>query len=670
MTLAEIRAALAAEQAATPSYYDFKVERLERDGALWRVTLEAGYVYAEGQRPGAASAQALLDESLDGASAWWGEPHKGGAAVLAVVVEDDQLILQNASGPPPGPGRLIRVYPPRFLDALVAAWDDGDWAARALAAEAALARPAETAAPALTGAPFRWLRSAQRQALALPRWTSSFLWGPPGTGKTTTLGVLLAETLDAEPEARVLLLSTTNQAVDLATVAVDKALEKGRRERWREAVRRLGSRFNPALYAGREHLIPNADRVLLARLARAESERPSARDLEALEAWSRRVAELRAELRAASLAVLRASRLAAMTTARAVATLNTLRELADGAAPPFDLIVFDEASQVPLAQALALMPLGQRCLFAGDPSQLSPVQRAPEREARRWLGRSAFAAMPRRAPSVVLLDEQSRMAAPIGALVGDLYYDGALRVAADAEASPGWLAARRRVLGPAAEDVHVHVEPVARDGAWSAAWRGPVRPESADAIAALVADVLAGGSWQAHEIVVLTPFRAQRALIRQRLEAAGVDGVRVSTVHRAQGSEAAAVLFDPADGSQPFLQTEEAARLVNVALSRAQAKVLLWLSPADRANPLLAPIVRRLRLAGDTREALDLLELARAPDFPANTAGRRVRAGRHVGEVLRVAPDGSRFWLVNERSGAEQEIDAGFWRAKARAAGR
>lgn len=668
MSLAEIRAALAAELAATPSYYDFKVERLERDGALWRVTLEAGYVYAEGQRPGAASAQALLDESLDGASAWWGEPEKGAAAVLAVVVEDDQLILQKASGPPPGPGRLIRVYPPRFLDALVAAWDDGEWAARALAAEAALARPAETAAPSLTGAPFRWLRAAQRQALALPRWTSSFLWGPPGTGKTTTLGVLLAETLDAEPEARVLLLSTTNQAVDLATVAVDKALEKGRRERWRETVRRLGSRFNPALYEGREHLIPNADRALLARLARAESERPPARDLEALEAWSRRVADLRAELRAASLAVLRASRLAAMTTARAVATLKTLRELADGAAPPFDLIVFDEASQVPLAQALALMPLGRRCLFAGDPSQLSPVQRAPEREARRWMGRSPFAAMPRRAPSVVLLDEQSRMAGPIGALVGDLYYDGALRVAADAEASPGWQAARRRVLGPAGEDVHVHVEPVARDGAWSAAWRGPVRPESGDAIVSLVADALAGGTWQAHEIVVLTPFRAQRALIRQRLEAAGVDGVRVSTVHRAQGSEAAAVLFDPADGGQPFLQTEEAARLVNVALSRAQAKVLLWLSPADRANPLLAPIVRRLRLAGDAREAVDLLELARAPDFPAGLAGRRVRAGRHVGEVLRVAPDGSRFWLANERSGAEQEIDAGFWRAKARAA--
>jgi hypothetical protein len=45
MSLANIRAALHAGH----------------DGSLWRVTLEPGYVFAEGQRPGAASAQALLD---------------------------------------------------------------------------------------------------------------------------------------------------------------------------------------------------------------------------------------------------------------------------------------------------------------------------------------------------------------------------------------------------------------------------------------------------------------------------------------------------------------------------------------------------------------------------------------------------------------------------------
>ena len=164
---------------------------------------------------------------------------------------------------------------------------------------------------------------------------------------------------------------------------------------------------------------------------------------------------------------------------------------------------------------------------------------------------------------------------------------------------------------------------------------------------------------------MLTPFRAQRAMLRQRLAAHGVEGVRVSTVHRAQGSEAPVVLFDPADGAQPFLRTEDAERLLNVALSRAQAKVVVWLSAADAANPLLARLVQRLRLGTDAREAVPLLELARAADFPRNALGRKVSAGRHVGEVTRVSPDGRQFSLVNERSGATQVFDVAFWREKA-----
>jgi hypothetical protein len=668
MSLADLRAALDAELAATPEYYDFKVLRSERDGALWRVTLEPGYVYADGQRPGQASAQALLDDSLDGASAWWGAPVKGGASVLAVVAEDDQLVLQNASAPPPGPDCLIRLYPTRFLNAVAEAWWDTPWAERALACLPDLAHPQPVDdGPALTGAPFRWLRAAQRQALSLVRHSSAFLWGPPGTGKTTTLGVLLAEYLDTRPTARVLLLSTTNQAVDLATVAVDKALQKGRRDHCREAVQRLGTRFDAAAYAGREHLIPTADRDLIARLARAEAARPSSRDAAALKAWADRVAALRDALRTSSLQVLQRCRLASMTTTRAAFTLKTLRELAPDGGPPFDLVVFDEASQVSLAHALALMPLGRARLFAGDPQQLSPVLRSTDRGARHWLGRSAFAEKPRQAPSVALLDEQSRMAGPISDLVSELFYDGALHVAADAAALPGWQAARQRALGEVDANTHVHVHRLKTDGAWSAAERGPVRRESAEAIATLVAAALDSGEWRPHELIVLTPFRAQRALIRQRLHARGVsEAVKVSTVHRAQGSEAPVVLFDPADGAQPFLQTEEAQRLVNVALSRAQGKVVVYLSAADAANPLLSPIVQRLRLAGDAREAVPLLDLARQPGFPANALGLRVRAGRHTGEVSRLSPDGQQFWLVNERTGATQLFDTAFWRARAR----
>lgn len=664
MSLADVRAALDAELSATPEYYDFKVLKSEREGSLWRVTLEAGYVFAEGQRPGAASAQALLDDSLDGASAWWGAPAKGGASVLAVVAEDDQLVLQNASTAPPPGGHLIRLYPTRFLKAVTDAWWDTPWAEQALACLPDLSQPQSVnAGPALTGSPFRWLRTAQRQALALVAHSSAFLWGPPGTGKTTTLGVLLAEYLDSRPEARVLLLSTTNQAVDLATLAVDKALQKGRREHCRAGVQRLGTRFDAAAYAGREHLIPTDDADLIARLARVEAARPHARDAMALKAWSDRVAALRDELRAASLKVLRRCRLAAMTTTRAAFTLKSLRDLGAEGEPPFDLVVFDEASQVSLAHALALMPLGRARLFAGDPQQLSPVQRSEDRLAQRWLGRSAFAGMPRSGPSVALLDEQSRMAAPIGDLVSQLFYDGALRVAADTSAD--WQATRRRALGGIAADDHVHLFRVQRDGGWSATQRGPVRRESAEAIAALAVDALAGG-WRPEELIVLTPFRAQRALIRQALSARGLpESLRVSTVHRAQGSEAPVVLFDPADGSQPFLHGEAAQRLLNVALSRAQAKLVVFLSAADAASPFLAPLVHKLRLAGDSRVAQPLIELARQPGFPANAVGRRVSAGRHVGEVARVSADGRQLWLVNAGTGLQQVFDVEFWRNRA-----
>lgn len=654
MSVLDIRSAVGAELEATPEYYDFKVSRSERDGRLWRVTVQPSAVYAEG-----GYARVVLDDSFDGATAWWAGPPKGTADVLTVISEEDQLILRGASSHPPGVDEYLRLYPPRYLDALESGWNDSEWAVKAFECLKDLGEPIEVEANPLSGHTFRWLRKAQRRALKLVNYSSGFLWGPPGTGKTTTLGVLLAEYLQLNPKARVLLLSTTNHAVDQAVVSVDIALQQAGRGTLRSTVKRVGTRFMAGHYEEREHLLPVLDHDLIAKLAKIESERPASSDIAAYCDWSIRLDDVREELRNKAVEVLRTTRLVAMTTTRAAFTLKDLREL-----PPYDLVVFDEASQVGLAQALLLMPLGKARLFAGDPQQLSPVVRSQGRYAQRWLAKSPFSEMRPNSPSVCLLDEQSRMAAPISDLVSHVFYGGKLKVASDALKSAAWISERQVALREFDKTQHVCVVMMTEEGGWSKAYRGPIRYSSAVWLAEMLRDSFQAGLLNPQDVIVLTPFRAQRALLRKQLSEFGVRKVKVSTVHRAQGSEAAVVVFDPVEASGDFLRNDEAARLVNVAISRAKAKLVMALSPRDLDNPLFARIAHRDRLGGDVREAVSLETLMQRPDFPVSALYQRVTIGPHTGEVSRVSADGRSLFLRNEITGAEQTFDLEFWRKK------
>lgn len=652
MSVLDIRSAICQERDATPAYYDFKVLGSVLEGGLCRVTIQ----------PQAAYPKVVLDESLEDAEAWWPKPHKGSAKVLAVVAEEDQIILKGATSRPPVKDGLLRIYPPQYLDALLHCWLDSAWAHQAMVCLQGLDTPVRVAANPLSGHAFRWLRRAQRQALKLVQYSSSFLYGPPGTGKTTTLGVLLAEYLHMNPRARVLLLSTTNHAVDQATVAVDKALEQSKREALRKTIKRLGSRFVASHYVGREHLLPVHDKRLIKQLADLQAQRPSDTELAALSLWKEQVQALEQKLRSQSLEVLRQNRLACMTTTRAAFTLQDLRTL-----PTFDLVVFDEASQVGLAHALALMPLGRSYLFAGDPQQLSPVVRSAATLVQRWLGSSPFSKKPVNGPSVCFLDEQSRMAEPICGLVSHLFYDGLLRVAEGVKDDAKWLATRRREFAGIPPDVHVHTEDVSTEGGWSQTYNGPIRYESADRMGQLVATAVQQDGWDHKDIVVLTPFRAQRALIRRRLREHGVHHVKVSTVHRAQGSEVPVIIFDPVEAANPFLLSDEAKRLMNVAFSRAQAKVVLMHSPGDSANPLIDQAIHRVRLQAGARSVTQIEDLVQNTDFPTCTLGKFVQIGKHLGEVCAISRDGSVLTMRNANTGAEQTFMVNVLRAKGRA---
>lgn len=591
-----------------------------------------------------------LDESLEGARAWWPRPggRGGSAEVLSLVPEQEQLDLWQLSTSLPAVGEAIFLYPPLYLEPLRKAWSNPDWARRAQ--EHAL-RGAEPAPLDLGPAGFPRLRARQLEAWGLVGWRSSFLHGPPGTGKTTTLGALTASLLARLPEARVLLLSTTNGAVDEALFSVDRGLTHLGVAPADRRCKRVGVRFEGTRYQGASHLLPPVDRALLGRRAALERSRPLRDDAAAYAAWRLAMDEVQRGLRQHLLRVAREARLIALTTTHAAFVLDALREL-----PPFDLLLIDEASQVGQAHALGLAPLASRVLHAGDPKQLGPVVQSEHPMARRWL-RSSMFRWAEEGPRSVFLDEQSRMAPAICSLVSNVFYNGQLRVAADASSSPRWLQQRLLPASPGL-DAPFHVERV--DEAGDGPTRGPggsvARPASARALVAWALRLTRAGL-DPQDLLVLTPFRAQRSLLLSLLRDQGLGAVQVSTVHRAQGRERHSVLYDPVDGSSEFLQGDEARRLLNVALSRAQARLVVFLSPRDLATNSLLAQVAAVASGASASAALALLDVVARPGFPARFRGTTVE---HRGRRLTIgdlSEDRRRLRCLDLDSGQERLYD-------------
>src|SRR2546421_3742781 len=192
---ATILAALAEELKQSSKPVQFQVAERVRDGSIWSITVSLGDFGGGG-----------LDETLEGSTAWWPGPPKGAADVLCVVPEDLKIHLRFATGDPPPPGEKLLVYPPRYLEALARCWADEAWSVTCLKW---LDRLLSHNTCDLTRAPARGdtgtaLRPQQLKALGLLGWNVGFLWGPPGTGKTYTLGAMIAQHLVSFPEKRVL----------------------------------------------------------------------------------------------------------------------------------------------------------------------------------------------------------------------------------------------------------------------------------------------------------------------------------------------------------------------------------------------------------------------------------------------------------------------------------
>lgn len=250
-----------------------------------------------------------------------------------------------------------------------------------------------------------------------------------------------------------------------------------------------------------------------------------------------------------------------------------------------DVLVIDEAGQVSLANAIAMGTAARNVVLLGDPMQLAQVSHgnhpafAGASVLEHLLGENNATVTPERG---LFLPRSYRMHPEICRFVSELSYDGRL------VAAPG--CARQRVTPRAGATLlggaglrYLAVEH--ENNLQSSV-------EEADAIVRAIDD-LAGGSvidsqgrktiLDQHDILVVTPYNAQVKTLRERLDPAGLAGVRVGTVDKFQGQEAPVVFFSMAssrgDDLPRGLEFLFDRNRLNVAVSRARALAVLVCTP-------------------------------------------------------------------------------------------
>ncbi|MBT2500955.1 bifunctional RecB family nuclease/DEAD/DEAH box helicase [Curtobacterium sp. ISL-83] len=240
-----------------------------------------------------------------------------------------------------------------------------------------------------------------------------------------------------------------------------------------------------------------------------------------------------------------------------------------------DLLVVDEAGQFSLAPTIASAIAATRLLLLGDPQQLPQVSQGSHPEpvdesALGWLADGEHVLPPQFG---YFLAHTRRMDPALTASVSDLSYNGQLSS----------IVSGRHLAGL---EPGVHPVPVAHVGTTTSS------VEEAARVVELVQDVV-GRSWTDggtirtltdEDVIVVAPYNAQGAVIRDALDRAGLRGTQVGTVDLFQGREAVVSITSLAASSAADIPRGLDFLLMpnrlNVALSRAKWAAYVVYSPA------------------------------------------------------------------------------------------
>ncbi len=428
--------------------------------------------------------------------------------------------------------------------------------------------------------------------------TVSFIWGPPGTGKTQTLGITVAALVEAGES--VLVVAHSNVAVDVAMLSVAKNLQRspiyqtGKILRYGVTylseldkfpqlhVRGVVRQKNPRLIDKIERL--EDEKRTLIKQSRAESLtlKEKERIKNEIEQVKRTLEPLYDELKQKESELIRASRVIGCTLSKATISSDVYQR-------SFDAVLVDEASMAYIPHCAFVSSLAkQRTAIFGDFRQLAPISQADTPFSRNWLERDIFdqagiieKVNKRQSDNrLVLLATQYRMHPDIAAIPNQLFYGGQLKN------GPNVLEQTTPIVSSQPGIGHPLVfYDISQLSAYC--YSDKESHSRFNLVSALVAVKLAYSIIQTSQnrIGIVTPYNAQSRLINRLLRDLKLpkEQIYVATVHRFQGSESDTVLFDIVEGPPKpkagklviGVKDSTAMRLANVAVSRAKGKFVV-----------------------------------------------------------------------------------------------